>query len=245
MADGCPGIREILSAELDGEASGVEVAAARHHLQSCASCGEWLRAVERLQRRVRVREADVVPDLAELVLERSHPPRPGRGEWVRLSLVVVALTQLVIALPHLFASSGDTVHDSRHVGAMAVALALGLLYTAHLPTRAYGILPVVAALAVTMLGAAAVDVARGSAVLVSESVHVLEAIGFVLVWMLAGMPGRPRRISGGAFRGSLVRVVGGRRSPAGVRESARGSSWLAESDARRKRPERRLRRRAS
>lgn len=239
-------MREILSAELDGEASGLEVASARHHLVSCSGCRRWLNDVERLQRRVRVREADVVPDLSELVLERSHPPRPGRGEWVRLSLVVVALTQLVIALPDLFASSsGDTVHDSRHVGAMAVALALGLLYTAHRPTRAYGILPVVAALAVTMLGAATVDVARGSAVLLSESVHVLEAIGFVLVWMLAGMPGRPRRLSGGALRGSPVRVVGGRHSPAGAREPARGSSWLAESDARRRRLERRLRRRVS
>lgn len=239
-------MREILSAELDGEASGLEVASARHHLVSCAACRRWLNEVERLQRRVRVREADIVPDLAELVLERSHPPRPGRGEWVRLSLVVVALTQLVIALPDLFASSsGDTVHDSRHVGAMAVALALGLLYTAHRPTRAYGILPVVAALAVTMLGAASVDVARGSAVLLSESVHALEAIGFVLVWMLAGMPGRPRRFSGGALRGSPVRVVGGRRSPADARGPARESSWLAESDARRRKPERRLRRRAS
>lgn len=184
----------MLSAEFDGEASGVEVAAARHHLASCESCRAWSVDVERLQRRIRVREADLVPDLARVILERSHPPSPGRGEWVRLSLVVVALTQLVVALPDLFASSAaDRVHDARHVGAMAVALALGLLYTAHRPTRAYGILPVVAALAATMLGAAAVDLVRGSALLVSESVHLLEAIGFVLVWMLAGTPGRPRR----------------------------------------------------
>ena len=190
----CDATRQALSAELDGEASGVEVAAARHHLESCDSCRSWSVAVERLQRRIRVRAADVVPDLASVILERAHPPRPGRGEWIRLSLVVVALTQLVIALPDLFASSTtEEVHDSRHVGAMAVALALGLLYTAHRPTRAYGILPVVAALAVTMLGAASIDIARGSAVLLSESVHLLEAIGFVLVWMLAGMPGRPGR----------------------------------------------------
>ena len=56
---------------------------------------------------------------------RSHPPRPGRGEWVRYSLVIVALTQLVIALPDLVARTepGTTAHESRHVGAMAVALA--------------------------------------------------------------------------------------------------------------------------
>lgn len=216
----CGSARESLSAELDGEASGIEVAAARSHLEGCSSCLSWLADVERLQRRVRVRSADLVPDLSDLVLERSHPPRPGRGEWVRYSLAVVALTQLVVALPDLFASSGGGVHDSRHVGAMAVALALGLLYTAHRPTRAYGILPVVAALAVTMIGAASVDVVRGSAVLLSESVHVLEAIGFVLVWLLAGMPGRRSR----ADRRRSLRSVGGdvpREAPARARATRR------------------------
>lgn len=199
----CGEVRDVLSAELDGEATGLEVAAARAHLDGCADCRVWLTQIENLQRRVRVRPADLVPDLSTSILEKAHPPRPGRGEWVRYSLVVVALTQLVIALPDLLAVSADqSVHDSRHFGAMAVALSLGLLYTAHRPIRAYGVLPIVAALAVTMIGAAAVDVIRGSAVLLSESVHALEMIGFLLVWMLAGLPG-------GRFR--RVRRVGLRR----------------------------------
>ena len=198
----CQEVRETLSAELDGEASGLEVAAARSHLGRCAECRDWLVRVETLQRRVRVRSADLVPDLSSSILEKAHPPRPGRGEWVRYSLVVVALTQLVIALPDLLSVSSDqSVHDSRHFGAMAVALSLGLLYTAQRPTRAYGVLPIVAALAMTMIGAATVDVIRGSAVLLSESVHVLEMIGFLLVWMLAGMPtGRFRRVHRGGLR---------------------------------------------
>jgi hypothetical protein len=109
-------------------------------------------------------------------------------------LVVGALTQLVIALPDLIARTepGTTAHESRHVGAMAVALALGLLYTAKVPARAYGILPITAALAATMLASAIFDVTRGSTPLLGESVHIVELVGFVLVWLLAGRPGIPR-----------------------------------------------------
>jgi hypothetical protein len=109
-------------------------------------------------------------------------------------LVVVALTQLVIALPDLIdrTEPGTTAHESRHVGAMAVALALGLLYTAKVPARAYGILPITAALAATMLASAIFDVTRGSTPLLGESVHIVELVGFVLVWLLAGRPGIPR-----------------------------------------------------
>lgn len=137
--------------------------ATRALLDRCVDCCVWLAQIENLQRRVRVRPADLVPDLSTSILEKAHPPRPGRGEWVRYSLVVVALTQLVIALPDLLSVSADqSVHDSRHFGAMAVALSLGLLYTAQRPTRAYGVLPIVAALAVTMIGAAAIDVMSAS-----------------------------------------------------------------------------------
>jgi predicted anti-sigma-YlaC factor YlaD len=75
---------------------------------------------------------------------------------------------------------------------MAVALSLGLLYTAKVPTRAYGILPITAALAATMLGSAIFDGVRGNTPILGESVHVLELISFVLVWLLAGRPGTPR-----------------------------------------------------
>lgn len=190
----CIEAQEVLSADLDGQARALEVRVAMIHLESCRSCSAWFDNVSLLQRRVRVRPAEVVPDLSQIILERSHPPRPGRGDWVRYSLVVVALTQLVIALPDFVARTepGTTAHESRHIGAMAVALALGLLYTAKVPARAYGILPITAALAATMLGSAIFDVARGTTPLLGESVHIFELVGFVLVWLLAGRPGTPR-----------------------------------------------------
>ena len=190
----CDEARLILSADLDHEAGAMESLAAHRHADACSECRRWFDDVERLQRRLRVREAEWVPDLSAVILERSHPARPGRGEWVRYSLAVVALTQLVVALPWLFAGNdpGATIHESRHIGAMSVALALGLLYTVKNPSRAYGILPITAALALTMLVSAVVDVVRGSTPLLEESIHVLEVMGFVLVWMLAGRPGSPR-----------------------------------------------------
>ena len=190
----CGSAQEVLSADLDGQAGAFEVRAAKLHRDSCGSCSAWFDDVSLLQRRVRVRSAESVPDLSSVILERSHPPRPGRGEWVRYSLVVIALTQLVIALPDLLARTepGTTAHESRHIGAMAVALSLGLLYTAKVPARAYGILPITAALAATMLGSAIFDVTRGSTPLLGESVHIFELVGFVLVWLLAGRPGTPR-----------------------------------------------------
>jgi predicted anti-sigma-YlaC factor YlaD len=190
----CATAREILSADLDHEAGALEARAAHRHVDECADCRNWYVEAERLHRRWRVRPAEAVPDLTDLILERSHPARPGRGEWVRYSLAVVALTQLAVALPWLFAGNepGTTIHESRHIGAMSVALALGLLYTVKNPTRAYGIFPITAALALTMSVSALVDVIRGSTPLLGESIHVLEVLGFVLVWMLAGRPGVPR-----------------------------------------------------
>ena len=109
-------------------------------------------------------------------------------------LAVVALTQLVVALPWLFLANdaNASVHESRHIGAMSVALALGLLYTVKNPTRAYGILPITAALAFTMLSSAFVDVLRNETPFLGEAIHALELLGFLLVWLLAGRPGLPR-----------------------------------------------------
>lgn len=215
MSAECSIAREIVSAELDGEADPVESARAGTHLSGCRSCRTWRTSVEALQRSTRVREAESIPDLTESVLARAHPPHAGRGEWIRWALVVVALTQLVVALPDLFADStgNPSVHESRHVGAMAVALSLGLLYTARIPARAFGMLPLAAALAVTMFVTAVVDVVRGSAPIMGESVHVLELVGFVLVWLLAGSPGLPGRYGRRYGRRYDRRFGGIRRQP--------------------------------
>ena len=144
---------------------------------------------------MRVRPADAVPDLSADILARVHPARPGRGDWVRNALAVVALTQLVLALPALVLGDASTapVHTARHLGAMTVALSIGFLYCAWRPERAYGMVPVAAAMAAAFVLTAVLDVIRGNTPLLSESAHLLEMAGFALVWALAGSPGLPRR----------------------------------------------------
>lgn len=191
----CREAREVWSAHLDGEATPLELRAAERHIDGCAGCSAWCDATGALARRSRIRAADAVPDLAPEILARVHPTRPGRGDWVRNALAVIGLTQLVLALPALVLGDESTapVHTARHLGAMTVALAIGFIYCAWRPERAYGMVPVAAAMAATLLATGLLDVIRGDAPALGESTHLLEMAGFGLVWALAGTPGLPRR----------------------------------------------------
>lgn len=193
----CRVAREVWSAHVDGEASAFEWRAANRHIDGCEACAAWCDATAAITRRLRVRPADPVPDLSASILARVHPARPGRGDWVRNLLAVVALTQLVLALPALVLGDASTapVHTARHLGAMTVALAVGFLYCAWRPERAYGMVPVAAAMAAAFVLTAVLDVVRGDTPLLAESTHLLQMAGFALVWALAGSPGLPRRRS--------------------------------------------------
>jgi hypothetical protein len=137
-----------------------------------------------------VRSAPPVPDLTTTILARAHPPSLGRGEWTRTALTVVALTQLVLAVPALLGhDTGATVHLARHIGALTAALSIGYLYAAWRPIRAFGLLPMAVAVAATMLFTAVLDVVQGRVALAGETTHVLDVAALVLLWMLAGRPG--------------------------------------------------------
>jgi hypothetical protein len=83
-------------------------------------------------------------------------------------------------------------HAARHLGAFALALAVGLAYVAWRPHRAFGLLPFAMALMVTTLLAAAVDVWTQRSNALAESVHITEMIGVTILWMIAGSPGWER-----------------------------------------------------
>ena len=186
----CDLAEELLSARLDDQCTAAELAALDQHLAGCAGCRQHEAALAALHRASRVRSADPVPDLSRLIMAKAHPPRPGRGEWVRVALAVVALTQLVLALPALLLGDdvGATVHVARHVGSFSVALAIGMAYAAWRPERAFGLLPSAAALAGCTLLAAGFDVAGGRVGVLAESAHVMDVAALVLLWLLAGAP---------------------------------------------------------
>jgi predicted anti-sigma-YlaC factor YlaD len=199
----CDTIREAISARLDGEAPGLEDSTIDAHLTGCLACVAWSEELSTLHRMVRVREAEAVPDLTGAILG-SHPV-PARRAWrsevispARWALFVVALTQLVLAAPALLLGedAGATVHVARELGSFDVALAIGLLVAAWQPARAWGLLPVIAALALVMAGTAVIDVVRGTASGFGEAHHVLDLAGLVLLWLVAREERGPARNQG-------------------------------------------------
>ena len=109
---------------------------------------------------------------------------------MRWALLTVALTELALGLPGLVLGedAGASVHVARHLGSLSIALAIGMVYAAWRPERAYGLLPVAGALAACMLLTAILDVTDGRAGAVAESHHALEVAALVLLWLLAGAP---------------------------------------------------------
>ncbi len=192
----CTHIREALSARLDGEdALSTDASLLDAHVAGCPACSTWLADVTAMHRLTRVRAADPVPDLSSAIVARATaaPAAPRRRalaepiSTARWGLFVVALTQLVLAGPAVLLGedAGATVHVARELGSFDVALAVGLLVAAWQPARAWGLLPVAAALGLVMGTTAVLDVVDGSASTFGEAHHLLDLAGVGLLWLVA------------------------------------------------------------
>lgn len=185
----CEGFRHAISARLDGEEVGIEAVALGRHLATCAACQQWEEEVTTLTRSVRLGSADPIPDLTPVILAAigARPGPPRRRAAVRVGLAAVAGLQLVLgALALLFGDDdGGAAHLAHELGSFDLALAVGYLCAAWRPARAYGMLPLAAALVACLAITSAVDLAEGHAVALAESAHLLVLAGFGLVWLLA------------------------------------------------------------
>lgn len=200
----CATSRDLVSALADDELSARHAARLDRHLEACPDCAAYAARVAAMARAARVRAAHVDPALVEAVMERSRPARLGRGGWIRPALAWVGVLIAVQSVsPLVFGElDGTPTHVARHVGASTLALAIGLLYAAWRPHRAFGLLPFVAALFGAMLVGAVFDTVSGDRSALSEFVHAAEMVGMILLWMIAGSPGwdrvthavRPRRV---------------------------------------------------
>lgn len=186
----CHQIRELISAAADGEATGEERSVLDRHLADCAACEEFSADLTRLDRQVRIRPAEAVPDLVASVTARARPARLGRGGWMRPALAWVAIVLFVQSVPPLlFGNVGDIdAHYARHLGAFGTALAIGFAYAAWKPHRAFGLLPFTAALVATTVVSLVADIVSGTRTPMAELLHLSEIIGLALLWMIAGSP---------------------------------------------------------
>jgi predicted anti-sigma-YlaC factor YlaD len=187
----CTLARELISSIADDEASADDRHLVELHLGTCASCREFSAAVSVLDRQIRIRPAEPVPDLVAAVTARARPARLGRGGWLRPALAWVAVVMFVQSVPVLLFGdmAGIDAHNARHLGAFGTALAIGFAYAAWKPHRAFGMLPFTAALVATTLVSLVADVVGGTRTPVAELIHVSEVVGLTLLWVIAGSPG--------------------------------------------------------
>jgi predicted anti-sigma-YlaC factor YlaD len=199
----CSSYRELISARLDDELTPIETDALDAHVQHCVECRSFAARVEALMPVVRVRAAEDIPDLvAPILAVAKAPTRDTIRHAARLMLAWVASVELAFALPALILgdSTGATAHVARHLGSFDVAIAAGLLYAAWRPQRALSLLPVAIVLTGCVVVTAALDLTDGSTSSGLEAHHLVDLLGFVLLWFVAGrpLPGR------GALRPALA-----------------------------------------
>lgn len=190
----CSAARELISAMADRESAPDEEARVRGHLDRCVDCAAYHADVVALARATRVRAAAVDSAFVGAVLDRARPARLGRGGWMRPALAWCGLLVAAQSIAPLLLADADgaPTHVARHVGASSLALAVGFLYVVWRPHRAFGLLPYVAALTATMVAGGILDVLAGHRSVLSETMHLSELAGMVLLWMIAGSPGRDR-----------------------------------------------------
>jgi len=191
----CMQIHQAISARLDGEDPGFDEPTVYAHLAGCADCRAFAHDAEALHRTMRLAPAPAIPDLTPSILtaigvESSNDAadaEPDTNVALRWILLAIAVAQIAVAIPALIFGNDASlpVHTARHIGSFDVALGVGFLYAAWKPSRIPGLLPVVAALVVCLVGSSLLDVASGSTRALGEVQHVLDFVGLVVVWLLS------------------------------------------------------------
>lgn len=186
----CGRWQEAVSARLDGEDPGIGQEALDAHARVCRDCRQFAGAAGALDtlpvprppeaagRSVGILAAVRAADRAAA---RRRPPAPHGA--VRPALALVGMAQLLTSLPYLV-SLADA-HVMRDLAAFELALGVGFLVAAARPATAAGLLPTAGALVVVLGVVVVADVISGRAAAASEAVHVTEAAGVGLLWLLA------------------------------------------------------------
>jgi|SRR5690606_22198385 len=208
----CEDARLSISALLDGEAlpMGSSEAEVDKHVASCAACRIWRAEAEEVTRLLRLQPVRV-PDLTAAILTAAHAdgslparrpqpagrpasePRAARlRAALRWALGLLAVAQLMLAIPELFGVAGHEAHAGREVAAFDIALAVGLLVAACYPEYARVYRPVVLTLVVCLASISVLDLLQGIVTPGRVAVHALALVQAGLIGVLAHhTPARP------------------------------------------------------
>lgn len=187
----CTTAREAISARLDGEPSDVESDLVEAHLAGCPACRAWREQAHEITRRARLvaaRGAAPGDQLLTAVAAAYREPAWWRSAGVsRVGLVAVAVAQIAVTVPALiFGTDRDApMHVAHEMGSFDMALAVGFLAAAWVPTRAQGMRTLVGAAALLLVVTASIDLIAGRTSLSDEAPHLLTVAGWMLLWRLA------------------------------------------------------------
>jgi predicted anti-sigma-YlaC factor YlaD len=209
---GCDQYREALSADLDGEPTGVSEEDLSGHLSGCPGCREWFGQAARVTRLVRLAPATPVPDLAPAVLAALPVESPRRERvfaGARAALVVVAFLQALLAWSGALTGQDDmaTGHVAHEVGAWNLALAVAFLMVATRPKAADALIAPVGVFVTVLAVVAASDAAADDLAMGRLIGHLLVGTGLVLLVAISRtappQPGTPERSRPRGLPGTL------------------------------------------
>jgi len=230
----CDRAREAISAQIDGEDTGVPEGALAAHLAGCAACQDWQRRAYTMTRRARLGGPFLDHDLTDRVLA-AVPPAPARRRLrvaLRVALAVVALGQLAITVPLLVLGHDPEAgaHAAHELGSFDLALAIAFAIGALRPALSAGLAWPSGMAAVGLVGTALADMIGGQTIGADEAQHLIAAAGaLLLLWQArvtggrasdvgaADVPGWPPadQHSGAAARDTTPDVADPLRSPGG------------------------------
>jgi len=212
----CDTAREVMSATIDGEDTGLPACALEEHLASCAACREWQRQAHAVTRRARLGGSFLDHDLTPRVLAAVPAGEPMRRLRLaqRGTLIALAIAQFAIAAPMLFLGHDHDagIHAAHELGSFNLALAIAFAVGAIRPRLSAGLAWPSGIAAAGLVTTAIADLISGQAVGADEALHLVALAGAaILVWQYrtigAGTAG-PAIVTGEDRAGTRQGTVG-------------------------------------
>lgn len=203
----CEHWREILSAQLDGEAGSEERAEAAWHLDACSDCRRWQKQAMVVTRRARIQVLRSLPDLSEdvVVAVARHSPYPKQGAKLarvramavlRVALGVLGAVQGILGFAQVGWSEAGQVHVSgQHVwhesAAWNVAVGAGFVFVALRRQPPAGILPMLSVFVAALVLLSVNDLVMSQVAVQRLVSHVFLLAGYAITVLLSRLARRP------------------------------------------------------